>query len=425
MRLTIVNQFYPPDLSPTAHLVASLAAHRADCGDEVTVITSAARYTAAPAPAPAPGRAETDHSGITVHRTWSPRRPARSLAGRALHYASFLEAAAWRIARVPAQDVVVCLTTPPFVALLGALHKWLHPRCRLVLWNMDCYPEILEATGLVKPGGMVARLCRRLNAALARRIDHVVCLDGAMRAVIEARGSGPAVPPVTVIPNWEAIREAAATRVDPWEGYARLGLQDRFVAVYAGNAGYGHEFSTILDAAALLRDQPVAFLFVGGGRHFESIAGQSRRRGLGNVVMHPYVARETMPAVFAPAGAAIVTLADAAAGLMSPSKLHGAMAAGVPVLYVGPAGTNVDEAIERFGCGASLRHGDAEGAAAFLLQAMESAARRKTLRTAARRAFKEAYSADRALPQFDRVLAGVVGDASAETTPRDDRRAAA
>ena len=40
MRLTILNQFYRPDISPTAHLSASLADHRAKAGDVVTVVTS-------------------------------------------------------------------------------------------------------------------------------------------------------------------------------------------------------------------------------------------------------------------------------------------------------------------------------------------------------------------------------------------------
>ena len=44
MRITILNQFYPPDLAPTAHLAASLAAHRAAKGDEVTVITGSGSY---------------------------------------------------------------------------------------------------------------------------------------------------------------------------------------------------------------------------------------------------------------------------------------------------------------------------------------------------------------------------------------------
>src|SRR5690606_32450997 len=44
MRVTIVNQFFPPDLAPTAHLAASLARHRAAQGDEVTVVTSRGDY---------------------------------------------------------------------------------------------------------------------------------------------------------------------------------------------------------------------------------------------------------------------------------------------------------------------------------------------------------------------------------------------
>ena len=42
MRLTLLNQFYTPDISPTAHLCASLAEHRAAKGDDVTVVTVAA-----------------------------------------------------------------------------------------------------------------------------------------------------------------------------------------------------------------------------------------------------------------------------------------------------------------------------------------------------------------------------------------------
>ena len=44
MRLTLLNQYYTPDISPTAHLTASLAEHRAAIGDLVTVITSRGGY---------------------------------------------------------------------------------------------------------------------------------------------------------------------------------------------------------------------------------------------------------------------------------------------------------------------------------------------------------------------------------------------
>ena len=58
---------------------------------------------------------------------------------------------------------------------------------------------------------------------------------------------------------------------------------------------------------------------------------------------------------------ALITLHDRSLGVMSPSKLHANLAAGLPVLYVGPEGSNVDDAITRYAAGRSLREGDVDG----------------------------------------------------------------
>src|SRR3546814_9432105 len=82
------------------------------------------------------------------------------------------------------------------------------------------------------------------------------------------------------------------------------------------------------------------------------------RRKLTNGLRHGYVPKEETPAVMAGADLALITLDERSLGVMSPSKLHANLAAGLPVLYVGPPGSNVDEAIERHDCGASVREGD-------------------------------------------------------------------
>src|SRR3546814_11110641 len=82
------------------------------------------------------------------------------------------------------------------------------------------------------------------------------------------------------------------------------------------------------------------------------------RRKLTNGLMHGYVPKEQTPAVMAGADLALITLDERSLGVMSPSKLHANLAAGLPVLYVGPPGSNVDEAIERHDCGPSVREGD-------------------------------------------------------------------
>ncbi len=123
-------------------------------------------------------------------------------------------------------------------------------------------------------------------------------------------------------------------------------------------------------------------------------------RGLTNVVLRGYVAKEQTPGVMAGADAALITLDERSLGVMSPSKLHANLAAGLPVLYVGPAGSNVDEAIERFGCGASIREGDVEGLVAIVRAVRDDA----TAAERARRAFEQAYDDEAVLPRWDRVL---------------------
>ena len=108
--------------------------------------------------------------------------------------------------------------------------------------------------------------------------------------------------------------------------------------------------------------------------------------------------------VMAGAGAALIVLSDDALGLMSPSKLHANLAAGLPVLYVGPEGSNVDEAITRFGCWVSIRSDDVDGLVAAVRRLRDDHAWRAELSAGARRAFDEAYSDRATLPAWDAVL---------------------
>ncbi len=416
MRITIVNQYYAPDLSPTARLAASLAGHRAALGDEVTVVASSARYTQH---SPVSGECP---AGVTVHRVGGPSGCAKGVLGRLRQYASFFLRAAWRLARLRRQDVIVCLTTPPLVAWLGVLHRLTHPSggTRLVQWNMDCYPEILEIAGLIKPGGMAARACRWLNRRLLRRLDHVVCLDQAMKSLLQSHYARGDKPSVTVVPNFESRhRFPAPGRAASWEGVRRLGLGGRLVVLYQGNAGWGHEFDAVLDAADDLRDEPVAFLFVGGGMQFPRIREAAGRRGLVNVHLHSYVPEEQVASVLASADLALITLSDEAAGVMSPSKLHGCLAMGLPVVYLGPPGSNVDDAVTRFGCGVRIPQGHAPELVRFLRSALSDRRQLATMKRAARQAFEEAYCEERTLPQLDEVIGITPSDEAAR-----ERRAA-
>lgn len=414
MRLTIINQFYKPDLSPTAHLAASLAEHRVKLRDEVRVIASAGGYV------PQSGAAAPSmFDNPRVHRLWTPRLGKSTKLKRCIDYAAFYLQAALTALTIPRQDVIIALTTPPFIAWAAVLHKFVHPWTRIILWNMDCYPEAAERTGVLRETGWPSRVMRWFNRMLLRRLDHLVALDTAMLDLLLSQYAPPSKAlPATIIPNWEPAALFPRKRhAGAWSQAGPLGLADRFVVLYLGNTGYGHQFETVLDAAEMLKDEGVTFLFVGGGSRWESIEQEAKRRGLGNVLMHGYVPKEQTPVVMAGADCALITLRDIVLGVMSPSKLHANLAAALPVLYIGPPGSNVDDAIARFECGASLRHGDAAGVAAFIRSLKSDRHRHEAMRRRARDAFEAAYCDTRTLPLFDEVIDAVMR----ATAPRDRR----
>lgn len=407
-RITIINQFYPPDLSPTAHLAAALAENRAEQGDHVTVVASKHGYVL-PLGASSPSATRN----LTIHRVWTPGLGKATFFKRFLDYTAFYLLAAWKLITLPTQDVIVALTTPPCIGWTAVLHRMLHPRTRLILWNMDCYPDVAERSDAIRRNGLLARFMRSRNKSIFKKLDHLVCLDHAMARHVCAQHArhNPDLP-VTVIPNWErADFFPQGDRPEPWTPPSSIDLEGRFVILYLGNAGYGHQFETVIEAAEQLKDDGVVFLFVGGGSRWPALRKARNERGLTNIILHDYIPKEQTPSVMAVADCALTTLRDNMLGMMSPSKTHSNMAMGLPVVYVGPEGSNVDEAITFYDCGVSLRHGDTQTLVDFVRAVKLNPARLADLSRNARRAFDESYCDTICMPRFNAVIEQVLGTA--------------
>jgi glycosyltransferase involved in cell wall biosynthesis len=401
MRLTLVNQFYKPDLAPTGHLAAWLADHRAEHGDQVTVVTSSGGYVPESSE-----RLTAEQGNPHIYRLWSPQLGKGSSVKRIIDYSVFFVQACLRMLLLPAQDVILSLTTPPFIHLSALLHKTLHRRARVMVWIMDCYPEVLEQTGAIRQGGWISASMRALNRFAFRRTDRIICLDMAMSRLIQSQyAEGGDFPQIEVIPNWERSEDfPEASAPSRWETADQLSLEGKFVILYLGNAGYGHRFETVIEAARQLRNDPYIFLFVGGGEKWAWLEQAKEDHDLANIVMHPYVPKEITPSVMAAADCGLITLNDEALGVISPSKLHGYLAMGLPVIYMGPAGGNVDEAIRQHALGASLRHGDVAELVSFVKRLSEDPAAHAFHAQNARKAFLGSFSGAQSLEAFDHLL---------------------
>jgi colanic acid biosynthesis glycosyl transferase WcaI len=411
VRITIINLFYPPDLAPSAHFVASLADHRAALGDEVTVVCGTGSYLGGSERDAGMAR---DRGGVTrrpkVIRVWTPALGKASTSRRLGDYLSFLVGAVIRLLFLRRQDVVIALTSPPYILSAAVAHRLVHPRTRVVLWSHDVYPDAAEAFGTIRPGGMLSRALRATKRWLLRHVDHVVAVDQAMLSRVLSGYGQDGKPEGSVIPTWEPYALFPdGDRPERWAAYGDPDLAGRFIVLHLGNLGFGHRTDTIADAAAALADEDVTFLFVGGGERYPELAEAAARRHIENVRFRGYVPKEQTPAVLAGADCALISLDDRSIGIMSPCKMNGSLAMGVPVVYAGPTGSNVDEAITGYACGFSLRQGDVAGLVDAIRRLRSHPELAAALSKNARRAFEETYSDRSALPRFDSLLEDLTG----------------
>jgi glycosyltransferase involved in cell wall biosynthesis len=293
---------------------------------------------------------------VEIVRVGGTRFGRGSLPGRVLDYASFVIGARRALKRsIERGDVVVCKTDPP---LLGA---WLGPAIRargglLVQWLQDVFPEVASALGVgVRLPGLHPLLRALRDSSLARSAA-VVTIGERMRSKVLARGAVAAT--TRVIPNWTDTRAIVPVDVDNALRRA-WGLEERFVVGYSGNLGRVHRLDGLLEAASLLADRrEIAFLFVGAGVQREYLAAQARARGLVNMRFEPYQSREDLAQSLSVPDVHVVSLNPALEGLVVPSKVYGAMAAGRPVLNLGAADGEIAELISRYDCGVSCDPSD-------------------------------------------------------------------
>lgn len=381
-------------MAATAQLLADLGEDLARAGWDVLVLTGRGSY--APDPAydgemPPPRRQR--RRGMDIRRVWATRFGRGSMVGRVTDYATFFLSATLAVLFGRRADVVVALSTPPLIALLGVLARL--RGSRFVYKVEDLYPDVAVALGAFSRRSAAARLSGALSRWVLARSDAAVALDGAMGRSLSERGARR----VVVIPNW-ADGEAVAP--DPEAGRtfrAELGLPaGAFVVLYSGNLGLAHRFDAVVEAARRLEasgaaadgadGRPILFLFVGAGPRLEEV--RSAAEGLGRVRFLPYQPRERLRALYNAADVHLITLRDAVAGLLVPSKYAASLAAGKAVLLVGGRGADLFDEIRREGLGWALGH-DAEAVAEAVAEAASDPARVEEMGRRGRAVFETCY----------------------------------
>jgi len=332
MRVVVWGINYAPEFTGIAPHSVALCEFLEREGHDVEMVTSFPYYPTWQKRPEDRGRLyRTDViNGVPVRRCWH-YVPARvSALKRIAHEATFVFTSTLRVLFLEQPDVFVVVSPP---LLLGAA-AWFVGKLRrapYVFHVQDMQPDAAVGLGMLKQ----SLFTRALYALEAFAYRHAARVSGITRGMLKTfRSKGVPESKLIYFPNAIELRN---NEPPPARGEFRNrhGFPaHEFLAIYAGNLGVKQGLEVLLDAAALLRDNPIRFLICGDGAQREALAARAREMQLPNFNLLPLQAGRDYQSLLVDADLCFITQQAGAGNSFFPSKLLGLLAESKPVVTV-------------------------------------------------------------------------------------------
>lgn len=406
MRVLLIHQAFASGREAGGTRHHELARHLVRQGHRVTVVTGTVNYLTGRTVDTAQGRwtAHERVDGMDIVRTRTYAALHRSFFTRVLSFLGFMVSSFAGAARVGPVDVVWGTSPPLFQALPAYLLARLR-RVPFVFEVRDLWPDFAVQAGVLR-NPLLIWGARGLEHFLYRHADHVIVNSpgfiphlrrcGVPEHKIDLVANGVDVGAFDPQHRGEAVRQ-------------ELGLNGKFVAVYAGAHGLPHDLGTVLGAAQRLEAHPeIVFVLVGDGKEKGRLVQQAHDLELRNVRFVPAQSKERMPEVLAAADAGIAILQDIPMfGTTYPNKVFDYMAAGRPtVLAIDGV---IRTVVEAAGGGVFVPPGDEHALAAAVLELYRQPALRQRQGADARAYVVAHFDRAQQARKLEALLVGLAG----------------
>lgn len=326
-------------------------------GHRVRIVAASHAHVRARMPEMA-GRSRRDDSIDGIDYTWFATPAYRGNgAARVRNMAAFvwrLWHEARRLAREVEPDVVIASSTYPLD--IWPAHRIARlASARLLHEVHDLWPLSPMELGGFSPRHPFIRLLQAAEDYACRHADTIVSILPKVREHLESRGMAPHK--LHVIPNgtdpaeWLVAPPALPEALDAL--LAGLRAQGLAVVGYAGSHGLANALDTLLDAAAMAKDRPLAFVLVGDGPEKPRLERRARELGLAHCYFAPPIPKAQIPSLMARLDIAYLGWQRQPLYRfgISPNKLIDYMMGGCPVLHAVEAG---NDPVLDAGCGLTV-----------------------------------------------------------------------
>lgn len=398
-KLTILSQYFYPEMISTGHILTELVVELARQGIKTTAICAQPTYYSNDKV-----DKEITYKGTVIKRTNNTQFDKNSLKGKLFNSFSFFLGALWLEIKEKSNSPIVVVTNPPFLGLAGLILKKIKRR-QYILIIHDLYPDIAVNMRYIRYDSLIALAWNKINQKIYQSASSIVVLGRDVQKRIKDQLPSELHEKVKFIPNWADPELICPVENSSNPFIHELKLDGKFLVQYSGNMGLTHDMETIIEAAHRLnKDQSTHFLMIGGGGKLGKIKAIARLYKLSNITFLPYQPRKNLKNSLGAAHISLISLENGAQGLSVPSKLYGIMASGRPIVAIVPQNNEVALTVREFNCGIVTPPKDVSALVKTITWLKDNEAERKAMRTRAYEAFLRNFTVQRCADQYYRLI---------------------
>ena len=239
-------------------------------------------------------------------------------------------------------DLIFATSNPPINSYIGLLLKRKY-KCPFIYMNWDIYPQVIRKTISNPLTNFICMLWSKWNRLNYPHIDRIITLGNIMAENI--RHDNKKVK-VTVIPLPVDTDLLRPLKKNENQFAINQQLDNKFVVLYSGKMGRGHNIEIILEAAKSLKgNDDIKFVFIGNGEKEALVKEFLKNENINNVLLLPLQSEEIFPLSMAVGDIGIVSLDKKTSKLSVPSKIYSMMACGEAIVGISSGKDDLSELI--------------------------------------------------------------------------------
>jgi glycosyltransferase involved in cell wall biosynthesis len=304
---------------------------------------------------------------------------------------------------VPINTPLLITSNPPYAGIIGVLFKIVRRSdSKYYFLLQDIFPESAAMSGIMKQNSILYKFFNKLIYLTYRYSEYIIVLSTSMQEFLEKKYPD-LKSKIKVIENW-AIEDIPVVSKQENDFAKQHKLDEMFTLLYSGNLGRLHDIETITEAARILKDEPIKFVFIGDGAKTKIVKLAIEDHQLKNILLLPYQPRELLPLSLTACDVSLVSLIAGAESIVAPSKLYGMLAAGRGIISISVPNSYIDKLLTNSGSGVNVSPDDPQQLADIIRQLASDSQRVKSMGEIARQLYETRYTFKRSLDEYERLI---------------------